>query len=371
MRDSQISISKSNIIYNYDLIKKRANNCEIAPVIKANAFGHGLELMAKVYQEIGNRMVTVAYVNEAKALRDSAYKNDILLLVPPVEKDIESIIDLDLETTLAEEKTAFLLNEEAKRKNKQCKVHIFVNTGMNREGKKPHKVLDFIKYLRDLKFIQIEGILSHFAASDIQENLFNNYQLKQFKKVVSVIEQNQLPIPKKHIHNSASIFNYLSEEDKAYFDICRPGIASYGLLADKTQADKIGLKPILELKTKVHHLIEIQKGETCGYNFQYTAEKSGRLAIIPIGFGDGIPRNLTDKMQVIIKDKLYDVVGFVSMDLIIINIENDDIQQGDDVILIGKSPSHEISVYDLADKLNTITYEITTNLSNRLPRLLV
>lgn len=371
MRDSQIHISKDNVIYNYKLIKKRANNFEVAPVIKANAFGHGLTELASIYQELGCRMVIVAYISEAIEIRESGYKNDILLLVPPVKKDLEDLVLLGLETTIAEEETAHRLNEIAKKNNKIVKVHVFINTGMNREGKKPHKIPKFLDSLKKLNHLKIEGILSHFAASDLSENLFNNYQIEQFKKTVQIAKNEGFTFNKIHLHNSGAIFNFPDSNQETFFNLYRPGIASYGLLADKSTADKVGLRPVLSLKTKIHHLIKINKGETCGYNFQFTARRSGNLAIIPIGFGDGLARNLTDKLRVIIRDKFYPIVGFISMDLTIVDIGNDEIEQGDEVIIIGKSNSNEITVYELAEKLGTITYEITTMLSRRLPRVLI
>ncbi|MDC1067609.1 alanine racemase [Candidatus Kapabacteria bacterium] len=371
MRDSQILISKSNVIDNYNIIKKHANNMEIAPVIKANAYGHGANLLSGIYQELNCRMVIVAYLEEAIEIRNSGYTNDIMLLTPPLNYDIKDIINCNLETTIAEEETAFLLNEHAKALNKTVKVHIFLNSGMNREGKRPEDILKFTKYLSTLKYLKIEGLISHFAASDVVDNMFNTYQINQFKKSLFLLKSNGFNIPKIHIHNSSSLFNYPDSEEQTVFNLYRAGITSYGLLSNSTLAESVGLKPVLTLKSNVHHMIEIRKGETCGYNFNFHANSDGYLAIIPIGYADGLSRNLSNKMRVIINDKYYKVAGYISMDLIIIDVGVDPVKLGDEVIFIGKSNSKEITVYELAEYQGTIPYEITTSLSHRLPRILV
>lgn len=369
MRDSRIYISKENLIHNYNVIKNYANNREIAPVIKANAFGHGLELCGKVYQEIGNRIVTVAYLNEAVKLRESGYINDILILVPPVEKDVNFIVDYSLETTIAEIHTAKKINDYAKSKGILIKIHIFINTGMNREGIRPSNINDFLEDLLMLKNLKVVGILSHFVAGDIEDNMFNHHQIRELKQAVAISTKQGISFDKIHIHNSASIFNY--PDNNSYFNFYRPGIASYGLLPDSKTAINVGLKPVLSLKTKIHHIIPVRRGQTCGYSFAYYAEKDTVLGVIPIGYGDGLRRDLSDKMEVLIKGKRYKVAGYISMDLIIIDLENDEINQGDDVTIIGSNGSDQITVYELAEKLKTIPYEITTQLSERLPRVLV
>lgn len=366
MRDTQIHIDRENLLHNLSVLKNRARNIEIIPVLKANAYGHGLLECSKILEDHVD-IVSIAYLNEADLLRKNGFKKDILLLVPPAHKDAKEIVDLELNTTIADYEVATIINEEAKRQNKVIPVHLFINTGMNRDGIKAFKVEIFVELIKAWSNLRLEGILSHYAASDQVNDEYTLKQKQSLSDIIYSLENAGIKINSKHISNTGGLINYIDED----FNKARTGIGIYGLTPNNSLKEKIDLKPVLSLKTRIHHFMELERGDTAGYNFKFISNKTTRLAVLPIGYGDGYSHLLTGKANCIIDNKVFPIVGSICMDLMLVDIGDENFHKGDKVILIGSSEDYQISVYDLADKIGTIPYQITTMLSNRIPRVVV
>lgn len=363
MRQSKILLDSSAIQHNIQLIKNHAQNSEIIPVLKANAYGHGIDFYLKFYEELGFNRIAVAYLEEAEDLREKGFKGKILVLVPPTIGDLEDIIRLDLECSI----DSFDLLDAISNQDFIIDLHLFVNTGMNRDGINIDRVEEFLEKAKRIESADIVGIMTHFADAEKCQNSFAKKQYEIFENLVKKLQENSHIFNLIHAQNSSGIFNL----DCPICNAIRPGISLHGLLPNPNKAKEIGLKPVLELNSRVKNTYELKAGDTAGYSFKFIAQKDTRVAVIPIGYGDGLNTRLGNKAECLIKGKRYPIVGSVCMDLTLIDIGFDNVGIGDEVTLIGKSGNDEISVYEYADILELIPYEITTALKRRVERKLI
>jgi alanine racemase len=215
--------------------------------------------------------------------------------------------------------------------------------------------------------VDIEGIYSHFASSDSADLSFANLQLERFNEALSFYEKHSLPKPIGHISNSGAILQI----PDAKFDLVRPGIMLYGVYPSNEVKRSIKIKPALSWKSLVVYFKVIKAGNTVGYGMKWKTDHNIRAVTIPLGYGDGYLRSMSHKAEVLIHGKRYPVVGVISMDQIVVNIENDSAYNGDEVILIGSDETNNITAEQLAEWAGTIPYEILTNINTRVPRLYV
>ncbi len=364
MRNTFIEINLKNLNNNIQKIADSIGSANIMPVIKANAYGHGMIGIAKNLNHPKIDMLGIAYPSEGIELRNIGETRKILLLIPPEVEEITDVIDNNLDITIGHIHYINEINEIARKRHAKIKAHLYVNTGMNRDGNNFEEYKHLVPNLESYKNIEFKGICSHFATSDMDDKTFAQFQINNFKQFLDYAESHNLHFKYRHISNSAGIVNL----PNAIFDIVRPGFAIYGLMPQKHLADKLDLKPVLSLKTFIKKIFSVNSGETAGYSLKFTADKPTKIAVLPIGYGDGIVLNLTNNAQCLIKGKRYDLVGSICMDQLFADIGNDNIDEGEQVVLIGKQGNEEISVYELADRANTIPYNITTSILKRVPR---
>ncbi|MBA7671495.1 Alanine racemase 2 [subsurface metagenome] len=259
------------------------------------------------------------------------------------------------------------LSKEASKKNRRCLVHVKVDTGMHRVGISVEKAVDLVKYISSLPNIEIEGLFTHFACADDPENSYTLLQFERFLKLKEILEKNNFKFKMYHCANSAAMLNF----PQTHLDIIRIGIAMYGLRpSEKTFLPK--LKPALSLKAKISYLKEVEKGEGISYGLTFKANKKSLIATIPIGYGDGYPRQLLNSGVVLVRGKRVPVVGNVTMDQIMIDVTDlNEIKIGDEVVIIGNQGKGKIEVNELSRALDTIDYEIICGITNRVPRIYV
>ena len=362
MRKTKITISKQNLLNNLEIIRKTSNNKQIIPLIKSNAYGHGQLEIAQILQNQNVYAFGVAYTDEAVYLRENGINHRLFISVPITIDDTNEAVNLDLEPSVDNLEVLFALNKLAQKQNMIINFHLFINTGMNRDGANEKELIEIANHLPKLKNVNLIATLSHFASSDNIE--YSQTQIKEFLRLIKVANLEQY---QKHISNSGGLFNL----DNSDFDFVRPGISFYGILPDKNKADKLGLKAVMEFKTSIKSIYEIEKGEYSGYSFKFQATKKTKVAILPIGYGDGYSFLFSNNAKCIVNDCFANIIGSVCMDLIICDVTEIDCKIGDEVILIGKSQSQEISVNDLASYINTNPYEISTSLKRRIKREIV
>lgn len=365
MNSAYFEINSENFKHNLNTIKNYAKK-DIIPVVKANAYGHGMIESAMLCRNNGVELLAVAFLSEAKELRKSGDNKEILLLVENPLDNISQIVELNLQTVLSNLDIAKRLNLEAQSKNKKINCHIFLDTGMHRDGIDCSLAIEFISQLSKLSNLELVGLMTHFASSEDSDLTFTNNQIKKFDEVLA--QNKDYNFKYIHLQNSGGIIQYTNED----VTHVRPGISIYGLVPDESLKNQIDLKPILQLKAKIIRIKELEIGEQAGYSFKFVAKRKSRIAFIPIGYGDGINTHLTNNWQVEINGKLYPLVGSICMDQMLIDVtDNPSIQIGDDVIVISNDINSEINVYKMAEKTKVIPYDIITKLLPRLPRIYV
>lgn len=332
--------------------------------IKANAYGHGMIPLAKFIE--AKKLCDyfgVANCQEALELRENKIKTPILILGQTINdsKSLKYIIKNNIEQAISDETLLFSLEKEAKKINKTAKIHLLVDTGMGRGGvltENTPKLLEKIKLCKNIKLV---GVMTHFSVADETNPEALNHtrqQIEKFKKLKNLINQN---FPNEniifHSANSAGTLNYSTQ----LFDMIRPGIATYGYPEKKTI---LKLKPILELKSKIILLKKYPKAYSLGYGRTYETKKTNEIiGIVPVGYGDGLSRALSNKFNPIINGKKRKCVGRISMDQFSVLVDKNS-KINDEVVIIGNQNKTAITAHDLAKLANTISYEVLCNLGN-------
>lgn len=364
MRATRAEVDLSAIQYNIKKIASKIGNTRILGVMKANAYGHGIVQAAKAVLEAGASYIGVAIAEEGIELRQHT-NIPILVFSPPFEESLESYVRFDLEATITSIEAAHALNSVARTAGKKARVQVKVDTGMGRIGFFPEVAMDAIRAISNLDSLSIVGVYSHFATSDESNKEFARRQLSSFRNIVGVVKDMGLRCI-FHIANSGAVLDM----PDSYFDMVRPGIMTYGYYPSLETTESVDLKTGLSLKSNIVQVKTFKSGMSISYGRKYFTKGPTRIAIVPIGYGDGFTRLLTGKASVLIKGKRYPVAGTITMDHLMVDLGNDfDIQPGDEVTLVGKDGDQAISAWDIASSLGTIPYEVLCMITNRVPRV--
>lgn len=366
MRKTQVVINKKYLIENLNFIKSRSKDAKHIAIVKANAYGHGAVEISNILSQEGIDAFGVAYTEEGAILRKAGLKEPIIILVQQSEEDIPEIVEYNLQPAVSTVPFLKKLNETAKEQNKVIDVHLFIDTGMSRDGITCDEVVDFVAAAKHFHNIKFEGICTHFSAASL-DPIITAYQLANFNKAIDRLKAAGTTFNLIHAASSAGLINY----PETHFNAVRFGITIFGYPPDEQIDYKFNVKPVLTLKSNISLIRRIKKGDSVSYSRHFIADKDTNIATVPIGYGDGYFRSLTGKANCIIHDKFYPIVGNICMDELMVDIGDDKLQIGDEVILIGKSKSHTITASDLAKSIGTISYEITTLIAPRVPRIYV
>lgn len=339
----------------------------LMPVIKANAYGHGFLNVAKICQSSSDTdRICVVNLDEAlELIKNKLTKKPIMILsfFDPDEKKLSLATKNNIIFPLYSLENAKLLNKIGEKLNKKIKVHLKIDTGASRLGILPEEAVNFVNELSKYKKLDLEGIWSHFASSE-EDFTYTKNQHEIFKLVCKNLENNNIIIPLKHIACSAATTSYKFTHENAV----RLGLSLYGLHATKNETSPLILKPALSWYTKIIQIKTLPAGVKVGYGGTYTTNRPTKLAVLPIGYYDGYDRRLSNKGQVLIKDKFCPIIGRICMNICMIDITNLDAKVGDKVILIGKDKTKSIFVDNLAKWCETINYEIVDRINPLLPR---
>ena len=351
-RQTYLEINLNNFKDNIKEIKKFHPNKELIPVIKANGYGTHINKRLDIINEFN--IVAVAIVEEAIELRNLGYEKDILVLNQPYEEEIDDIIKYNIIPGIC---SIDFLNKLIKT-NKEIKIHIEVETGMNRTGFTSLK--EIITLLENSKII-VDGLYTHFSSADTDDKYTLN-QIERFTKYYNELTKHFKNI--RYIHTSASngLINYKIDITNAI----RPGIIMYGYPSYDEIKNKIKLKPVASLISKISYLKEVPKNESISYNQTYKTTKKTKVATIGIGYADGLKRSLSNKGNVVINNTICPIIGNVCMDSILVDVTKvKDVKIGDKVYIFDNKL---ITLEDIASTCNTINYEILCNISDRVPR---
>jgi alanine racemase len=366
VRPTMVEVDLRRLAENFNTIKARVAPAKMMPILKANAYGHGLVKVASLMQSMGADYLGVAVLEEGILLRERGITIPILVLGGILGNQVPHFLKHDLTITASSIEKLWQIDEIAEQLGVTARVHLKIDTGMERIGVHYYSAEDLLRTALQCKHIDVEGIFSHFANAEAADLSYSRLQLKRFHEVLSFYENRNLPPPRmRHIANSGGILQL----PEAYFDIVRPGLLLYGVYPDPETYRSIRVQPALGWKSRVVYFKVIKPGHPVGYGSTWQTEHMVRAVTVPVGYGDGYFRSMSSKAQVLIKGVKYPVVGQISMDQIVVNIEWDSAYNDDEVVLIGEMEGESITVEDLAAWAGTIPYEILTNINTRVPRV--
>ena len=369
-RPTRAEISFENLHDNFSIVKSLiSKDVKVMAMVKANAYGHGLYEISRELLKQGVDYLGVAVLEEGVYLRERGITAPILVLGPINADQIAEFINHDIEITSSSIDKSMDIATVAKEMRKVALVHLKIDTGMERIGVHWYNAERFIEKSYELESIKIKGIFSHLAKAESDADC-TTQQLSRFESVLKSMEKKGLLPDLIHIANSAAIINYKD----SHYSMVRPGIMLYGYnpngyLPDVTFSGK-KLKPVMTLKTKVSFFKVVPAHTGISYNHTYITSDQTRIVTLPVGYGDGYFRLLSNKGMVIVRGKKYPVVGSVCMDQCMVDIGmSGTAYNGDDVLLFGEMDGFTIPLESLCDKIGTITYEFLCGVSSRVPRI--
>lgn len=363
MRPTFLQINLSQLEKNFSAIRSRVAPAKVMPMVKANAYGHGVDGVAPFIEPFVDYF-GVAIVEEGIHLRELGIKKPILVAGGTLAEQLPLFAEFGLTLTGSSVELLSAAEEVSRTSGKRIKTHLKFDTGMERIGLHEYEAKGFIEYSLRLKHVDVEGMYTHLANSELADRSYSLMQLERFHEILRVYETLSEPAPAlKHVNNSGGMLNL----PEANFDMVRAGILFYGVYPGDESPRDIDVKPALTWKSKVAYSKRTSPGRPVSYGSLWQAETETRIVTIPCGYADGYFRRMTNKAQVVIRGKKYPQVGRICMDQFMVNAGEDAIEAGDEVMLMGD----EISTADFAEWMGTNEYEVLTSISARIPRLFV
>lgn len=373
-RRTWVEVSLDALGHNYNTIKDSLTpGTDIMAIVKADAYGHGVENVVREFSANGCRWFAVSNLEEAMQVRSVNDECSILILGYTPPEYAETLAVNNISQALIDAEYAKRLSQKAVESGVQVSVHIKVDTGMSRLGFVYHdsvrdaKSVEEIASVCKLEGLYAEGIFTHFASADEEDGeLFTRLQYDLFKTIIGCLEFEGVKIPLHHCCNSAATIIY----PEMHLDLVRPGVILYGLMPSEMLKGKMDLKPAMKMKTVVSMVKDIPAETPVSYGRTYTSDRDVKIATVPIGYADGLPRSLSGRMQMKIGGQLVPVVGKICMDQCMLNVsELDDIREGGSVVVFDDDPGSPISVDSIAKSTGTINYEIICGINKRVPRV--
>ncbi|MDP8290454.1 MAG: alanine racemase [Candidatus Susulua stagnicola] len=359
-----IEVDLRALRHNLRAVKKYlGRGVRIVATIKQSAYGHGLLSVARELGRQGVDYFGVGSVEEAIALREDGFDGSLLVLSAVLNEFVDHFIRYNITPTVVDLSFARKLDKAARRVNRIIPIHVKIDTGMGRLGVYYNKAHDFIKKLYNLKNLSFEGIYTHFPVAD-SDKKFTNNQISIFNNFIKQLARERITFKFCHCANSIGIIKY----PNVHFNMARPGLVLYGI--ESAKGLNLKLKPVLSLKSKVIFIKKINKGRSISYGRSYIAKGTRNIATVAVGYADGYPWALSNKSRVIIKDNFFNLAGRVCMDHVMIDLgKRNDIKVGDEVVLVGRRKRKKIDIEELAKIAGTISYEIVSCLSLKIPRI--
>ncbi len=369
LRATRAVIDLGAVEHNVAQIRRLVGSAvEILAVVKADAYGHGAVQVSHACERAGASMLGVAMVEEGAQLREAGITLPILVQCCVQEAEIEAALDCDLTLTVASTDFAKRVSEKASSRNVAARVHADIDTGMGRIGFARDSAVEQITRITRLPNLELDGIYTHFATSEIQEDSFTRHQLDEFRKILAQLEDRGIRPRRRHAANSGGVINH----PESHLTLVRPGLILYGVYPHRDLRSKIDLRPALTLQTAIVFLKDIAPGTSLGYGRTFVASKHMKIATANVGYADGYHWRLSNKAKAIIRGQFVPIVGRVSMDQLLLDVTDAPAAKvGDTITLLGRDGSSSITAEDLADWAETIPYEILCAVSKRVPRFYV
>jgi len=349
-----------------ELKRQAGERAELIAVVKANAYGHGAVAVARAALEAAASRLAVVRTLEGVQLRRAGIEAPILLMGYTLPAEAETIVRWRLTPTVNTWEQAQALSAAAMARGLRLPVHIKADTGMGRFGLLPEEVVDFAQALVQLPGLQLEGFYTHFSVADVADKSYTRRQFSIYRQLLARLEEASISIPLRHVCNSAATLDL----PEMTLDGVRCGIALYGLRPSEEVEPAIPLRPVMSLKSRVARVRTLPAGSSISYGRTYTTTRPTRVALVPVGYGDGYHRLLSNRGAVLIRGQRVPIVGRVCMDQFVVDVSKvPETQQDDEVVLIGRQGEAEITAEEVARWAETINYEVTTSILPRVTRV--
>jgi len=365
VRPTQLEVDLDRIAANYRLIAEHVGGRPVMAVLKANAYGHGLVEVATRLAREGAPYLGVAYLEEALLLRERGIATPILVLGGIMENQIPLFLQHDITLTASSLDKLKQIDEAAAALGTRARVHLKIDTGMERIGVHHYNSEPFLEESLRCRHTRIEGVFSHLASADAADLTFARLQLERFFTVLRFYDRHGLPTPMRHIANSGAVLQL----PESWLDMVRPGILLYGVHPSVEVGSRLPVRPALRWTSRIVYFKVVRAGDPVSYGSTWRPDRDVRVVTVPAGYGDGYPRRLSNRGEVLIRGRRYPVVGQVCMDQLIVSLDQDSAFNGDEVVLLGSQDAEEVTVEELAARSEAIPYEILTAINTRVPRL--
>lgn len=367
LRPTFITVDLPALSKNYDAINQYAGSSKVMYILKANAYGHGLIKIAKHLESLGAYYFGVAYLEEGIMLREAGIRTPILVLGGIIGNQVPLFLEHNLTITASSIEKLKQIESAAKAKGVTAKAHLKIDTGMERIGMHYYSAHSLLEASLKCEHTNIEGIFTHFANADEEDDAYTSMQVERFEKVLAFYESKNVKRPLVHASNSGGML----QDSTPSYDMTRVGLLLYGVYPNDHFKELIKVEPVMSWKTHVVFFKVIQKDHPVSYGSTWQSDHQTRIITLPVGYGDGYMRAMSNKAKIIVRGVKHDQVGHICMDQMMINIDDGTAYNGDEVILIGQQGEEEITIEDLADWAHTIPYEILTNINTRVPRVYI
>ncbi|MEI6649839.1 MAG: alanine racemase [Candidatus Moraniibacteriota bacterium] len=372
---SYVEISKDNLLHNFNTLRSLVRpGVEVVAVVKANAYGHGQNEVVSILEPIADRF-QVDDLAELRLLREISQKS-VLVLGYVAESEIAEMLDLGGIPCVYDAGQIRTINAAAKRSGTRATVHVKIDAELGRQGVLPEKTREIIAVLKTCDYIRVEAIYSHFAnIEDTSDFSHAKKQIDAFERATSMFRENGFKHIKTHLSASSGIMAY--EYAGGTSDLVRPGIGLYGMWPSDDLKERLGkeglvLKPVLRWVTHIAQVKTLPTGHSVGYGLTFVTTMPTKIAVIPQGYSDGYDRGLSNKGEVLIGGTRCPVLGRVAMNMFVADVSHlESVSREDEVVLLGAQGGERITAEEIADRLCTINYEITTRISPLLPHIVV
>lgn len=357
-------INLTNLLHNYRAIRDRVAPAKVMAVVKADAYGHGALPVAQSLAKEGCRHFAVARLSEAIELRQNRFDLPLLIFGSLFPDEMEIAVQNDCRVTLTSDVDLQNLLAIARRLKRSVRVHIKVDTGMGRVGLLWEQALDFVRRVAAQSELVIEGVYTHFATADLADKSFAYEQWQRFDGLRQAILSAGIKVGYFHAANSGAILDLPA----TYLDMVRPGISLYGNYPTLETSASLNLRPVMTLRSKVAALRRLPAGTSISYGRRYFTTHETTVAVLPIGYADGIARSFTNRGKVMIEGRFYPMVGTITMDQIMVDVGDAPVTLGQDVYFWGETPFGTIDTTAVAAQVGTIAYELCCAVTKRVPR---
>lgn len=358
---AKLQINLLNLKHNIESIKQKLyDNQELLVMVKADAYGAGLVEITKFLEEQGVKNFGVAYLKEARILRNAGIKGKIIVFSGLLPNEVEEAVNVDAIYSVSNIEMLEELNNKAI--EKQIKIELAMDTGMTRLGFDKNELPLLASKLKEFQNIYVDGIYTHFSSADVKEKEHITLsQISMFEECIEFLAKQDICLPNKHMCNSAGIFRYNSDK----YNMVRLGISAYGYYADASMKSEVELKPIFKLIAPICNLRTVKAGKAVSYNGTYVTDKETKIAVLQIGYADGLTRVLSNKLKVNVNGSEVPVIGNICMDTCMIDVTGINVNIGDEAVIFDYESE---KLEEIARITNTIHYEVITNIGKRVDR---